>query len=408
MIMNEDNGPRRSNVLVSSIRSPSVPPKALTALSPSFQPSHSPAGSNSTVRPIKRRLLSTSALDKISAAAEDPTCHVKSVGFTADSTPTSTPVGGKTHKKRAKSSGNGSIDLDSRHRRSGSDGQSKLPKQKHLYKTVLCRLWEDTGACRFGDRCHYAHGLADLRPVQKHPKYKTEKCRMFHETGICPFGKDCSFVHGEVDEDEQNFSESSNNVITVTSPASIPPQGNQEVKIDPQCVTNPSTVDEMTKSEAEILSLIDDDQESKVSVRISGSFNVLSGPALVATPVVIPKIKSPWEGRLSFGLEFVSPAAEIKRKPQGNQSADQRAKSKSRDFADRTAAVLPSPIVVSQEWGAIADESDSVFEPASRKRIQVPSSAVIKRPVPKALSDSHRRSFSENLKLLTSTKSSDQ
>lgn len=88
------------------------------------------------------------------------------------------------------------------HKRSQSDiMNTKLPKQKHLYKTVLCRLYMDTGECKFGDRCHYAHGVHELRPIQKHPKYKTERCRLFHDQGVCPYGKDCSFVHNETDQE---------------------------------------------------------------------------------------------------------------------------------------------------------------------------------------------------------------
>jgi hypothetical protein len=86
---------------------------------------------------------------------------------------------------------------------SSQDGEVKPPKQKHLYKTVMCRLFEDTGECKFGDKCHYAHGEAELKPLIKHPKYKTERCKLYHETGICPFGKECSFLHNE-SEDESS------------------------------------------------------------------------------------------------------------------------------------------------------------------------------------------------------------
>ena len=45
------------------------------------------------------------------------------------------------------------------------------------FKTELCRSWSTSGACRYGDKCQFAHGTDELRPLQRHPKYKTELCR---------------------------------------------------------------------------------------------------------------------------------------------------------------------------------------------------------------------------------------
>ncbi|KAI9257412.1 hypothetical protein BY458DRAFT_535251 [Sporodiniella umbellata] len=80
-------------------------------------------------------------------------------------------------------------------------------KQKSLYKTELCRNWEETGQCRYGIKCQYAHGAQDLREIERHPKYKTQKCRTFHKTGACPYGARCTFRHfslpGDREEDEE-------------------------------------------------------------------------------------------------------------------------------------------------------------------------------------------------------------
>lgn len=65
------------------------------------------------------------------------------------------------------------------------------------YKTELCRSWSDTGNCRYGVKCQFAHGREELRPVLRHPKYKTELCRSWTETGNCPYGKRCRFIHTE-------------------------------------------------------------------------------------------------------------------------------------------------------------------------------------------------------------------
>eukprot|EP01103_Thecamoeba_quadrilineata_P004941 TRINITY_DN14806_c0_g1_i1.p1 TRINITY_DN14806_c0_g1~~TRINITY_DN14806_c0_g1_i1.p1 ORF type:complete len:366 (+),score=50.39 TRINITY_DN14806_c0_g1_i1:55-1152(+) len=68
---------------------------------------------------------------------------------------------------------------------------------QNLYKTELCRSFEETGACRYGLKCQFAHGRPELRPVSRHPKYKTEVCKTFHTIGTCPYGKRCRFIHTE-------------------------------------------------------------------------------------------------------------------------------------------------------------------------------------------------------------------
>ncbi|GAN03117.1 conserved hypothetical protein [Mucor ambiguus] len=78
---------------------------------------------------------------------------------------------------------------------SNSNQDESEKKQKSLYKTELCRNWEETNHCRYGMKCQYAHGAADLREIDRHPKYKTQKCRTFHQTGACPYGARCTFRH---------------------------------------------------------------------------------------------------------------------------------------------------------------------------------------------------------------------
>ena len=63
------------------------------------------------------------------------------------------------------------------------------------YKTELCRPFQESGTCKYGDRCQFAHGVEEIRPLVRHPKYKTELCRTFHSTGFCPYGPRCHFVH---------------------------------------------------------------------------------------------------------------------------------------------------------------------------------------------------------------------
>jgi len=72
--------------------------------------------------------------------------------------------------------------------------EGELAKQ-NLYKTELCRSWIETGLCRYGHKCQFAHGEHELRPVLRHPKYKTEICKTFSTTGSCPYGPRCRFIH---------------------------------------------------------------------------------------------------------------------------------------------------------------------------------------------------------------------
>ncbi|KAJ3046815.1 hypothetical protein HK097_000488, partial [Rhizophlyctis rosea] len=72
-------------------------------------------------------------------------------------------------------------------------------KKLSLYKTELCRSWEETGYCRYASKCQFAHSIVELRPVDRHPKYKTEMCKTFWEKGTCPYGKRCCFIHTERD-----------------------------------------------------------------------------------------------------------------------------------------------------------------------------------------------------------------
>eukprot|EP00002_Diphylleia_rotans_P026508 TRINITY_DN528_c1_g2_i1.p1 TRINITY_DN528_c1_g2~~TRINITY_DN528_c1_g2_i1.p1 ORF type:complete len:397 (-),score=71.92 TRINITY_DN528_c1_g2_i1:346-1536(-) len=86
--------------------------------------------------------------------------------------------------------------------------QQKQKKTPHLntllnnelYKTEMCRSFEETGSCRYGSRCQFAHGIHDLRVVERHPRYKTDICKTFIEKGFCAYGKRCRFSHSAVHE----------------------------------------------------------------------------------------------------------------------------------------------------------------------------------------------------------------
>ncbi|KAJ6627277.1 hypothetical protein B0H10DRAFT_1996344 [Mycena sp. CBHHK59/15] len=77
-------------------------------------------------------------------------------------------------------------------------GPSANNRKLGLYKTELCRSWEEKGTCRYAGKCQFAHGEEELRNVSRHPKYKTEICRTFWVSGSCPYGKRCCFIHTEL------------------------------------------------------------------------------------------------------------------------------------------------------------------------------------------------------------------
>lgn len=81
---------------------------------------------------------------------------------------------------------------------SSQHGPSANNRKLGLYKTELCRSWEEKGTCRYGAKCQFAHGEDELRKVSRHPKYKTEICRTFWVSGSCPYGKRCCFIHTEL------------------------------------------------------------------------------------------------------------------------------------------------------------------------------------------------------------------
>merc|ERR1719443_1754235 len=97
------------------------------------------------------------------------------------------------HSPRSSNGGGGNL-------RVNSNAQVSMHS---LYKTELCRSWEETGSCRYGGKCQFAHGKSELRPIARHPKYKTEICRTFATNGTCPYGTRCRFIHYVSSKDVQ-------------------------------------------------------------------------------------------------------------------------------------------------------------------------------------------------------------
>lgn len=90
-----------------------------------------------------------------------------------------------------------------------SEGLEMSPPKPNSsrYKTEMCRTFEETGYCKYGSKCQFAHGSQELRPIIRHPKYKTDLCRTFHVHGFCPYGPRCHFIHGENQSKLQEINE---------------------------------------------------------------------------------------------------------------------------------------------------------------------------------------------------------
>ena len=74
--------------------------------------------------------------------------------------------------------------------------KGKASDFKIKYKTELCKFYELTGECKYGDNCAYAHGIENLRTkVTNTTAYRTKKCIQFFENGYCPYGSRCQFQH---------------------------------------------------------------------------------------------------------------------------------------------------------------------------------------------------------------------
>lgn len=97
-------------------------------------------------------------------------------------------------------------------------------KGTELYKTELCRKWVTTGTCRYGSKCQFAHGVAELRKLVRHPLYKTSLCKSYQASGMCRYGSRCRFIHDETEQELSGLtrSNSSNNVAYAASSRLMP------------------------------------------------------------------------------------------------------------------------------------------------------------------------------------------
>ncbi|PHZ08659.1 uncharacterized protein RHIMIDRAFT_180875, partial [Rhizopus microsporus ATCC 52813] len=73
------------------------------------------------------------------------------------------------------------------------------------YKTRLCERYETEGSCPYGPKCHFAHGIGELRgkpegqaakeesPAENNQLFKTKLCEKFMRERFCQYGPKCHF-----------------------------------------------------------------------------------------------------------------------------------------------------------------------------------------------------------------------
>lgn len=74
--------------------------------------------------------------------------------------------------------------------------QDKYDKTS-LFKTELCTNWMLTNSCTYGNKCHFAHGVEDLKPRMRVENYKTQPCCDPAREGCrkCMYGRRCNYCH---------------------------------------------------------------------------------------------------------------------------------------------------------------------------------------------------------------------
>jgi len=156
--------------------------------------------------------------------------------------------------------------------------EEELSKQ-NLYKTELCRSFCETGICRYGHKCQFAHGEHEIRPVMRHPKYKTEICKTFSNTGTCPYGNRCRFIHPGMNwnpnwaEDSMGVPQQSIELLVAaveqlsTSPS--PALSKTRVPSNSAPTTQYPTTDGLKDRESDIKALVDDDADAESKPRLA-------------------------------------------------------------------------------------------------------------------------------------------
>ncbi len=64
------------------------------------------------------------------------------------------------------------------------------------YKTELCKTFENTKFCPYGNKCRFAHGKDELFVKSNIVyNYKKKQCKSFYKDNFCLYGSRCLFKH---------------------------------------------------------------------------------------------------------------------------------------------------------------------------------------------------------------------
>ena len=101
-----------------------------------------------------------------------------------------------------------------------SQPQNVKGPQNPRYKTSMCKNFSTEAGCQYGEKCQFAHGKEELRSIQNIPvqqggilpmknpltqqqknvmNYKIAKCKNFEKDGQCRYGDRCTFAHGDAE-----------------------------------------------------------------------------------------------------------------------------------------------------------------------------------------------------------------
>ena len=73
--------------------------------------------------------------------------------------------------------------------------ETKIDASK--YKTEMCKEWQMTSFCKYGNKCKFAHGKEELNKKFCNSKFKSKLCKSYYNQGFCRYGSRCQFIHDE-------------------------------------------------------------------------------------------------------------------------------------------------------------------------------------------------------------------
>ena len=160
-------------------------PTPLKSGSAAFRPNHRSKLSNKSKAFVVQK--GSKRLSSARRVSQDTKAHSDEDGNSTDGSEGSTP---KSYSSSHVSNGHQEFTQNGKFVNSDETKQSQ-----NKFKTELCKNWQ-TGTCKFGSKCAFAHGVEELTEKKNLPSnYKTKICKQFHEEMYCSYGSRCQFIH---------------------------------------------------------------------------------------------------------------------------------------------------------------------------------------------------------------------